>query len=271
MVREYMLDEAIEAYRDRLWRRDPELRVETVFDAERFVEEVGFAAALTDARRPGPSLYIAVCGRRDVSMPRNVQKDVETSHTWVLKDDVLRRGNVYYAKLAGGRATFLAPRLIPVFQALWGIPRTQEKKLLSQDAQAVLRVLRKEWEMASADLREASGISERGRFTKALDELQACLKVIPSEVVYVPKFTYIWSLTEGRFGREPTKLMSREQALTQLAKTYLTTVGECACGELARATGLSRPEAGKGNHALVREGFATRLAVGVYRLTTLKV
>jgi hypothetical protein len=28
---------------------------------------------LTDSRRPGPSLYVAVCGRRDAHMPRNVQ------------------------------------------------------------------------------------------------------------------------------------------------------------------------------------------------------
>jgi DNA-binding IclR family transcriptional regulator len=37
-------------------------------------------------------------------------------------------------------------------------------------------------------------------------------------------------------------------------------------GELARVTGLSRPEAGRGNHALVAEGYATRSAPGVYHL-----
>ena len=38
-------------------------------------------------------------------------------------------------------------------------------------------------------------------------------------------------------------------------------------GELARVTGLSRTEAGRGNLALVAEGFATRLAPGWYELT----
>jgi hypothetical protein len=37
-------------------------------------------------------------------------------------------------------------------------------------------------------------------------------------------------------------------------------------GELARVTGLNSPEAGLGNWALVDEGFAQRLAPGVYRL-----
>jgi hypothetical protein len=38
-------------------------------------------------------------------------------------------------------------------------------------------------------------------------------------------------------------------------------------GELARVTGLSSPEAGLGNWALVDDGFAQRLAPGVYKLT----
>jgi hypothetical protein len=32
-------------------------------------------------------------------------------------------------------------------------------------------------------------------------------------------------------------------------------------------TGLSRPEAGRGNRALVAEGYASMLATGVYRLS----
>ena len=100
------LPEQIELHRDRMWRRDEELRVESALDAERFIADVGFANTLTDTRRAGPSLYIAVCGRRDVSLPRNVQKDEETRLTWYLKDEVMRRGRVYYAKLAGGRSMF---------------------------------------------------------------------------------------------------------------------------------------------------------------------
>src|SRR5215213_3789351 len=103
----------VEEYRDERWRREGMRQVETAPDAERFIEEVGFAACLTDCRRPGPSLYVAVCGRRDAMMPRNVQKDEEASLTWTLKDEILGRGKVYYAKLARGKATFLAPRMIP--------------------------------------------------------------------------------------------------------------------------------------------------------------
>lgn len=40
-------------------------------------------------------------------------------------------------------------------------------------------------------------------------------------------------------------------------------------GELARVTGLSAPDAGLGNWALVDEDFAVRLAPGVYCLKEL--
>src|SRR6187397_1174461 len=102
------LSDDIEESRDRSWNREGARQVETASDAERFIERAGFAACLTDSRRPGPSLYVAVCGRRDAVMPRNVQKDPEASLTWVLKDELVRRGSLYYAKLARGKTMFLA-------------------------------------------------------------------------------------------------------------------------------------------------------------------
>src|SRR5215510_15460704 len=156
----------IEAYRDRTWQRMPELRIETAVDAERFVESLGFCSTLTDARRPGPSLYVAVCGRRDAYMPRHVQKDPEANLAWHIKDEVMRRGRVYYAKLVRGRSTFLVPRLIPHFSALWGVPRRKESELLTPNARAVLKVLRKEWEMGTRDLRTESGVTNRAQFSR---------------------------------------------------------------------------------------------------------
>jgi hypothetical protein len=256
----------IEEFRDERWRREATRQVSNVLEAERFVEQVGFAACLTDSRRPGPSLYVAVCGRRDAVMPRNVQKDEEASAAWLLKDDVIRRGKVYYAKLARGKTMFIAPRMIPYFNALWGIRKSEEKARLSRDAQKILRALRKEWEMATSDLRADSGVTDRKRFTQAMDELQAAMIVVPEGVYYEPKFTYIWTLGLSRFPDELTKRIKREQAVKEIARCFLANAGLTIPGELARVTGLSRPEAGKGNRALVKEGFATMLAPGWYQL-----
>ncbi|HEY7498885.1 MAG TPA: hypothetical protein VH740_10245 [Vicinamibacterales bacterium] len=259
-----VIPEHIEEFRDGCWRREGARQVETAFEAERFIEQVGFSACLIDCRRPGPSLYVAVCGRRDAVMPRNVQKDEEASHTWRLKDELVRRGKVYYAKLARGRAMFVAPRMIPFFNAVWGVRRADERKRLSKPAQAILRVLRREWEMSTADLRTDAGIKERAAFTRAMDELQAAMLVIPSEVYYLPKFTYIWTLGIGRFPDELRRRVSRDVAVREIARCFLSSAGMTIPGELARVTGLDRPEAGRGNLALVAEGFATMPARGVY-------
>jgi hypothetical protein len=256
----------IEDFRDERWRREGMRQVETALDAERFIEQVGFAACLTDSRRPGPSLYVAVCGRRDAVMPRNVQKDPEASLTWALKDEIVRRGKIYYAKLARGNTMFLAPRMIPYFHAIWGVRRSEETRRLSRNARAIVRVLRNEWEMGTADLRDESGVTDRKAFTRAVDELQAAMIVVPSEVLYQPTFTYIWTLGVGRFPDGLRRRVSGETALREIARCFLAGAGMTIPGELARVTGLPRPEAGRGNRALVAEGYATMPASGVYRL-----
>jgi hypothetical protein len=261
-----LLPDDIEDHRDERWRREATRQIETAVEAERFIEQVGFAACLTDSRRPGPSLYVAVCGRRDAVMPRNVQKDPEASLTWVLKDELVARAKVYYAKLSRGKTMFLAPRMIPYFHAIWGVRRSEEATRLSKNARAILRVLRKEWEMSTSDLRDESRVKDRVAFTRAIDELQAAMIVVPSEVCYLPKFTYIWTLGVGRFPDALIKRVNRETAFREIARCFLTGAGLTIPGELARVTGLSRPEAGRGNRALVAEGYATMLAPGLYRL-----
>jgi hypothetical protein len=260
------LPSEIEEYRDQLWRREATRQVQSALDAERFIEQVGFTACMTDSRRPGASLYVAVCGRRDAVMPRNVQKDDEASQTWLLKDEIVRRANVYYAKLARGKTMFIAPRMIPYFHAVWGVRRADEKARLSKGAQAILRVLRREWEMSTSDLRDESGVKDRQAFTRGIDELQAAMIVVPSEVCYLPKFTYIWTLGVGRFPDALRKRVGRATGVREIARCFLDGAGMTVPGELARVTGLSRPEAGLGNRALVAEGYATMRGPGVYQL-----
>jgi hypothetical protein len=265
----FQIPSEIEEYRDARWQREEQNRVQTVVQAERFIERAGFAACMLDSRQTGPSLYIAVCGRRDAVLPRNVQKDPETSQTWLLKDQVLRRGKVFYGKLRRGKATFVAPRMVPYWNALWGLNRRQEKSL-SAPARAILRVLRKEWEMGTAELRAESGVGDRKAFTQSIDELQAAMLVMPAEVIYEPKFTYLWGLVEERFPEQLSQKIDRATALREVARCFLDGAGLTVPGELARVTGLSRPDAGLGNRALVKEGHAVMLSQGTYRLARLE-
>lgn len=259
----------IERYRDRLWRREEILKVAEAAGAESLVDDTGFCLGLTDARTPIPSFYIAVCGRRDAYIPRNVQKDPESSLAWTLKDEVMRRGKVYYSKLAKGRATFVSRRLISSFHAIYGIRRADESKALSAESQRILEVLREEWESSTADLRKDAEIRDRKALTKSLDQLQRCMKVVPYEVLYEPRFTYLWTLAEERFPEELIEEVPREEAVYRAAKAFLTTCGMTLRADLSKALGLSRAEAGRANHRLVDEGFAARVSEGVYKLTKL--
>jgi hypothetical protein len=161
---------------------------------------------------------------------------------------------------------FLAPRMIPYFHAVARMRRSDEKRRLSTAARAILKVLRKEWEMGTSDLRSESGIKDRASFTRALDELQAAMIVIPTAAAYAPKFTYIWSLGIDRFPEQLTRRVNRETALREIARCFLDAAGMTVRGELARVTGLSRPDAGLGNRALVAEGYAKMLGRGTYEL-----
>ncbi len=264
------LPEEIEQFRDRKWRREEILKVETAREVEAMVEDLGFCLGLTDSRTNLPSVYIAVCGRRDAYSPKNVQKDYEMSLAWTLKDEVMRGGKVFYGKLCKGRSMFVAPRLVPYFNAVWGVPKSREKEILSTDANKILKVLRKEWEMGTADLRAETKIENRQKLTKALDELQRAVKVVPLEVLYQPKFTYIWTLTEARFPKETTKKVTREHAVKELARAFLEMCRMTHRGEFAKALGITRKEAGLANHALVKEGFAARVSTGVYKVRSEK-
>jgi hypothetical protein len=111
--------EEIELYRDRKWHREESLKIEKATQAEEMIADLGFLLTLTDSRTNFPSVYIGVCGRRDVHVPKNVQKDYETSLAWTLKDEVMMRGKVFYSKLCKGRSMFVAPRLIKYFHSIY--------------------------------------------------------------------------------------------------------------------------------------------------------
>ena len=164
---------------------------------------------------------------------------------------------------------FVAPRLIPHFHAIWGLRRSDEAARLSRPARAILDVLRHEWEMGTADLRGESRLKDRAAFTRALDELQAAMLVVPADVVYEP-FTYIWTLAVGRFPDALRRRVSRTTALREIARGFLSGAGMTVRGELARVTGLPRPDAGLGNRALVAEGVAAMTGPGTYRLAALE-
>ena len=259
------LPEAVELHRDRVWRRDEENRVETAREAEAMIERAGFAHLFGDERSAGASLYAAVCGRRDAHVPRDRRTDSECQQTLFLRDEIVRRGALFYGRTRGGRTLFVAPRLVPYFHQLCRVPPEDEERVFSAEARAILFALEREWEMASTDLRRAAKIKEYATCARAIEELARAMRIVVSDFV-PPRRTQVWTLIEARFGAELKKRVAEEDALREIARAFLVGAGVTLAGELARATGLSRRDAGRGNHLLVAEGSAVRLGRGIYRL-----
>src|SRR5207248_8305135 len=113
-----------------------------------------------------------------------------------------------------------------------------EAEALSDSARRVLKILRKEWEMATADLRKACGFKDKKDLTNAVDELQRRMKVVPQEVLYVPKFTYIWTLADTRFPEELKIKMPRDEAVRELGRAFLELNGMTLLGDLSRQFGF---------------------------------
>src|ERR1700722_10882970 len=107
-------------------------------------------------------------------------------------------------------------------------------------------------------------------FTRAMDELQTAMFVVPSQVYDLPRFTDIRTLPAGRFREALVRRIGRDVAFREIARCSLSRAGMMR-GELARVTGLSDPEAGLGNRALVTEGFATVPAPGTSQLASRRV
>ncbi len=49
--------------------------------------------------------------------------------------------------------------------------------------------------------------------------------VVPSEVLYRPNFTYIWTLGVGRFPEALTRRVARPVALREIARAFLRRPG----------------------------------------------
>ena len=80
-------------------------------------------------------------------------------------------------------------------------------------------------------------------------------------------FSFVMKREGIAFPEALRRRVNRDAALRDIARCFLDGAGMTVPGEPARVTGLSRPEAGRGNRALVAEGYATMPARGEYWLT----
>jgi hypothetical protein len=257
---------ALEAARDRAFRRVPARRVRGVPDAVAFVNAVGLCSTFYRFPDGVACLWEGVVGRRDPRWPRRSHHDAGVARTWELKDALPARRAVYYGKLLRGRPVLVALDLVPAFYALVrGRQRARDYRVeyaagrLSHAAKRLMDVLIARHPLYTREWRAEALMLDPGStraFERAVGELQQALFVVKTEERYEPSFSYRWDLLEAwlpdavREGRR----LSRPAAVRRLVDRYVRGAVWASAAGMARLFGLPRAEVAGAVAALARAG-----------------
>ena len=256
----------IESWRDRAFRRLPQLRIRGERTALRFVNEVGFCFTLSDFGLPVASLYVAVCGRRHPRWPKRTHHDPEIGLTWELKDRLPAKRLTYYGKLVKGKPTLVSLDLLPAFCALIRNGKASGDYIvdyrqgrMSRRAVAILEALHERGSLVTPDLRKTVAMRDPDRtadFDRAMAELQRSLWIVKVEEIYDPDFYYRWDLLDNWLPAavESSLLLRRGEAVRRLVATYLRGAAASQPHFLARLFGLGIGEVESSLQSLARDG-----------------
>jgi hypothetical protein len=238
--------------RDERYRRKPSLRLKSVEDAVGFVDELGFCYFWPIAGVEMPSLWAAVAGNRPVADEHDDPGHV----TWGWKDQSLDKRRWYYGKLLRGKATLVSLKTLPYFYALsenFGGPDDYLEEYragrLSLEAKTIYEVLRDGGAMDTVRLRREarmSAESSKGRFEKALTDLQKGLKILPVGVAQAGawRYAFIYELVDRwlpDLAALAQKIM-RGAARVELAQRYIENVFVTTPSAITRLFGWRKDE-----------------------------
>jgi hypothetical protein len=257
---------ALEAARDRAFRRVPARRVRGERDALAFVNAVGLCSTFYRFPEGVACLWEGVVGRRDPRWPRRSHHDAGVGLTWELKDTLPARRAVYYGRLLRGRPVLVALDLFPAFYALVrGRQRARDYRVeyqagrLSHGAKRLMDVLIRRRPLYTREWRAEALMLDPGStrgFERAVTELQQALFVVKTAERYEPSFSYRWDLLEAwlpdavREGRR----LPRAAAVRRLVGRYVRGAVWASARGMARLFGLPRAEVAGAVAALARAG-----------------
>jgi hypothetical protein len=233
-----------------------------------FVDQVGFCFTLSDFGLPVPSLYVAVCGRRNPRRPRHTHHDPEIGLTWNLKDSLPARRACHYGKLVKGKPTLVSLALLPAFSRVIRDGKGSGDYVLdyrqgrmTRAAAALLEVLHEHGPLETPALRRAVGMAHSDRtaeFDGAVAELQRGLWITKVEAVYDPDFYYRWDLLDNWLPEplDAALRLSREDAVVRLVGSYLRAAGVTTPRFLASLLAVPAAEVSAGLGRLKAQGLA---------------
>ena len=249
------------------YRRQMGLRVTTKEEAVTFVNDVGFCFLFPIQGVEMPSLWDAVAGR--VVKTSSKHSGYEIERTWGWKDDSLNKKWWYYGKLIRKKATLASLAFLPNFYALSENYGDYERDYLeeyqagrlSAEAKAVYEALLKNGALDAVRLQREARLSSnesKGRFDKALTDLQAGLKVLPVGVAEAGawRYAFIYEILPRWLPDVPAKAgkITRSQARQAILDQYLRNVIAATERDAARVFGWTLAETRQTAEALAEQG-----------------
>jgi hypothetical protein len=238
------------AYREARYRRRMNLRIKTPQEAIEFINDVGFSFLFPIQNVEMPSLWDAIAGR--MVKVSSSHEGYEINRTWGWKDDSLDKKIWFYGKLIRDKATFVSLDFLPNFYALsenygdYENDYLEEYKAgtLTAEAKSIYEALLKHGALDAIRLRRESHLSSdsaKGRFDKALTDLQTGLKVIPVGIAPVGawKYAFIYEILPRWFPSIPDRArkIGRADAKRAIMDQYLRNVITSTPQSIARVFG----------------------------------
>lgn len=253
--------------REMRYRRRMNLRVTTKEQAIEFVNDVGFCCLFPIQGVEMPSLWDAIAGR--VMKTTNKHSGYEIERTWGWKDDSLDKQQWFYGKLIRGKATLVSLGFLPNFYALSENYGDYEHDYLEEyhtgqltaEAKQIYEALLKNGALDAIRLRREARLSSeanKGRFEKALTDLQAGLKVLPVGIAQAGawRYAFIYELLPRWYPDVPAKArkIGRAEARRAILDQYLRNVIGTTLQSAARVFGWTLAETKQVAESLAAEG-----------------
>ena len=262
--------EVIENYQRKTFLKTDLLRLQNVDQAVNFVNERGFILFHPAKDVLIPSLWVATAGERPVPN----EHDDPGHITWEWKDTMLDKKVWYYARLLNKRMSILSLSMVPYFYALtpnygdWKQDYLEqyEDGVLSYECKMVYEALLFNGPMNTLDLRDKAGLwgsQNQSRYTKALNQLQEEMKILPVGIAEAGrwKYAFIFDIA-ARYYTDLSASAGRiklREARASILEKYLHNVGAATERDIKKVLGWSQEVINRTSSALIENGKAIEI------------
>jgi hypothetical protein len=261
-----------QSYRAQVFRYLPGHQLSNPDEAIAFVKERGFVFFWPITGIVLPSLWAAVAGNRPVADEHDDPGHV----TWGWKDEFLGKRAWYYAKGLRKKGTMIGLDVVPYFYALsenYGAPEEDYLTLYEQgrmplETKQVYEALLDEGPLDTIALRKAARLTSRDgatRFDRALADLQADFKIVPTAVTQAGAwhYAYAYDVVHRAYPEllEQARFIGELDARQRLVALYFRSVGGAQVREVIKLFGWNPPEAAQTLERLAQRGEIQRVEV----------